>query len=245
MTIIDRRRFLASASALAAAGALGGVALAQAQPAAPKIKVDDRSVLIVVDVQNCFLPGGSLAVNKGDEVIPVINRLAKGFANVVMTQDWHTPGHVSFASSHSGKKPFETVKLPYGDQVLWPEHCVQGTESALIGKGIDVPHAQLVIRKGYRKNVDSYSAFREADKRTTTGLGAYLKSRGLARVFVTGLATDFCVAWTAMDARREGFETFVIEDATRGIDAQGSLAKAWDAMKKAGVKRIQSGDLAV
>ena len=242
MTNIQRRRFLISASALAATSALGGFALAQT---AAKIKIDDKSVLIVVDVQNCFLPGGSLAVGKGEEVIPIINKLGASFANVVMTQDWHTPGHVSFASSHPGKKPFEMIKLPYGDQVLWPDHCVQGTDGAMIHKDINIAHAQLVIRKGFRKTVDSYSAFREADRKTVTGLAAYLKSRGLNRVFVTGLATDFCVAWTAMDARREGFEVSVIEDACRGIDTQGSLAKAWDAMKKAGVKRIQSGDLAV
>ena len=243
MMSIDRRRFLVTASALAAAtGAFGGIAAALAQA---KIKIDGKSVLVVVDVQNCFLPGGSLAVGKGEEVIPIINRLGKSFANVVMTQDWHTPGHISFASSHAGKKPFETIKLPYGDQVLWPDHCVQGTDGAMIHKDLNIPHAQLVIRKGFRKSVDSYSAFREADRKTVTGLAAYLKSRGLNRVFVTGLATDFCVAWTAMDARKEGFETSVIEDACRGIDAQGSLAKAWDAMKKAGVKRIQSGDLAV
>jgi nicotinamidase/pyrazinamidase len=245
MRMIERRRFLVTATALAATSALGGLALAQTTPAAPKIRIDDKSVLIVVDVQNCFLPGGSLAVGKGEEVIPIINRLAKSFTSVVMSQDWHTPGHVSFASSHPGKKPFEMIKLPYGDQVLWPDHCVQGTDGAMIHKDIDIPHAQLVIRKGFRKAVDSYSVFREADKKTSTGLGAYLKSRQLTRVFVTGLATDFCVSWTAMDARREGFETFVLEDATRGIDAQGSLAKAWDAMRKAGVKRIQSGDLAV
>ena len=238
---IDRRRFLVSASALAAVGAFGGISAALAQG---KIKIDDKSVLIVVDVQNCFLPGGSLAVKDGEQVVPIINKLGQSFQHVVMTQDWHTPGHVSFASSHQGKKPFEMIKLPYGDQVLWPDHCVQGTDGAAISKDISIPHAELVIRKGFRKGVDSYSAFREADKKTTTGLGAYLKARGLSRVFVTGLATDFCVAWTAMDARREGFDVSVIEDACRGIDAQGSLAKAWDAMKKAGVKRIQSGDLA-
>lgn len=242
MIKLERRQFLLGATALAASAAFGGLALAQA--AMPKIKIDDKSVLIVVDVQNCFLPGGSLAVGKGEEVIPVINKLGAAFANVVMTQDWHTPGHVSFASSHAGKKPFETIKLPYGVQVLWPDHCVQGTDGAAIHKDINIPHAQLVIRKGFRKTVDSYSAFREADRKTITGLAPYLKSRGLTRVFVTGLATDFCVAWTAMDARKEGFEVFVIEDACRGIDTQGSLGKAWDAMKKAGVKRIQSADLA-
>ncbi|MGH6962059.1 MAG: bifunctional nicotinamidase/pyrazinamidase [Dongiaceae bacterium] len=239
MTIIDRRRFVLTAVSAAAASGIGSVAMAQG-----KLKIDDKSVLIVVDVPNCFLPGGSLAVQKGEEVIPVINRLAKGFVHVILTQDWHTPGHISFASSHAGKKPFESVKLKYGDQVLWPDHCVQGTDGAAIHKDISIPHAQLVIRKGFRKDVDSYSAFREADRKTTTGLAGYLKARGLNRVFVTGLATDFCVAWTAMDARAEGFETYVIEDAARGIDAQGSLAKAWDAMKKAGVKRIQSSELA-
>jgi nicotinamidase/pyrazinamidase len=237
----DRRHVLAAASALAAVGAFGGIRAALAQG---RVKMDAHSVLIVVDVQNCFLPGGSLAVKGGDQVIPVINRIAKMFANVVMTQDWHTPGHISFASAHPGKKPFETIKLAYGTQVLWPDHCVQGTEGARISKDIDIPQAELVIRKGYHKNMDSYSAFREADHKTVTGLAAYLKARGLRRVFVTGLATDFCVAWTAIDARHAGFETFVVEDACRGIDTQGSLAKAWADMKKAGVKRIQSGDLA-
>ncbi len=238
MIMIDRRQFLLTAVSAAAASGFGSAAMAQG-----KLKIDTKSVLIVVDVQNCFLPGGSLAVSKGEEVIPIINRLAKSFVHVILTQDWHTPGHISFASSHAGKKPFESIKLKYGDQVLWPDHCVQGTDGAAIHKDISIPHAQLVIRKGFRKDVDSYSAFREADRTTTTGLAGYLKARGLNRVFVAGLATDFCVAWTAMDARAEGLETFVIEDAARGIDAQGSLAKAWEAMKKAGVKRIKSADL--
>lgn len=211
---------------------------------AGKIAPDGKSVLIVVDVQNCFVPGGSLAVKDGDQIVPLVNKIAKGFRNVVLTQDWHTADHVSFASQHGGKKPFETVKLDYGEQVLWPDHCVQGTEGAQLVKGLDIPHAQLVIRKGYNKGIDSYSAFYEADRKTATGLGGYLKQRGLKTVFVVGLATDFCVAWTAMDARKEGFETYVIEDATRGIDAQGSLAKSWEAMVAAGVKRIQSADLA-
>ena len=213
--------------------------------AAAAIKPDDASVLLVIDVQNCFLPGGSLAVNDGEQVVPVINRIAKAFGNVVMTQDWHTAGHVSFASAHAGKKPFETVDLPYGKQVLWPDHCVQGTDGAALSKDLSIPQAELVIRKGFHKDVDSYSAFIEADGKTTTGLAAYLKARGIKRVFVAGLATDFCVAWTAMDARRAGFETYVVEDACRGIDAQGSLAKAWADMAKAGVKRIQSADIAV
>jgi nicotinamidase/pyrazinamidase len=211
--------------------------------AAP-IKPDGASALIVIDVQNCFLPGGSLAVKDGEQVIPTINRLAKGFANVVMTQDWHTAGHVSFASTHSGKKPFETVDLPYGKQVLWPDHCVQGTDGAALSKDLAIPHAGLVIRKGFNKDVDSYSAFTEADGKTTTGLAAYLKARKVKKVFLAGLATDFCVAWSALDARKAGFETWVIEDACRGIDTQGSLAKAWADMSKAGVRRIKSEDIA-
>jgi nicotinamidase/pyrazinamidase len=213
--------------------------------AAASIKVDDTSALLVIDVQNCFLPGGSLAVKDGDQVIPVINKLAKSFANVVMTQDWHTPGHISFASSHSGKKPFETVDLAYGKQVLWPDHCVQGTDGAALSKDLSIPQAELIVRKGYHKDVDSYSAFTEADGKTTTGLAAWLKARKLQRLFIGGLATDFCVAWTALDARKAGFDAFVIEDACRGIDTQGSLAKAWADMAKAGVKRIQSSDIAV
>jgi nicotinamidase/pyrazinamidase len=213
--------------------------------AADKIKPTASSALIVVDVQNCFLPGGSLAVKEGDQIIPVINRIAKGFENVVMTQDWHTPHHISFASTHEGKKPFEVIKLAYGNQVLWPDHCVQGTEGAQIAKDINIPQAGLIIRKGYHNEVDSYSAFLEADKETHTGLGGYLKERGIDTVFITGLATDFCVAWTAVDARHAGLTTYVVEDACRGIDVGGSLAKAWADMNGAGVKKIQSSDLAV
>ena len=236
--MIDRRLFLARSAACAAA--LSPLRAA----AADKISPDDKSVLVVVDVQNCFLPGGSLAVKDGEQVVPVINRLSKAFPNVVLTQDWHTQNHVSFASSHSGKKPFEVVKLPYGDQVLWPDHCVQGTDGAALSKDLDVSKAQLVIRKGFRNDVDSYSALLEADKKTNTGLAGYLKERGISKLFVTGLATDFCVAWTAIDARMAGFDVFVVDDACRGIDAQGSLMKAWDAMSKAGVKKINSGDIA-
>jgi nicotinamidase/pyrazinamidase len=227
---------------------LGTVALASLPPralwAAGSIKPDEASALLVIDVQNCFLPGGSLAVKDSEQVVPIINKLAKAFSNVVLTQDWHTGGHISFASSHAGKKPFETVDLDYGKQVLWPDHCVQGTDSAALSKDLEVPHAGLVIRKGFRKNVDSYSAFTEADGKTTTGLAAYLKARNIERVFLAGLATDFCVAWSALDARKAGFETYVIEDACRGIDTQGSLAAAWADMTKASVKRIQSGDIA-
>jgi nicotinamidase/pyrazinamidase len=212
--------------------------------AAGKVSLDRTSVLLVIDVQNCFLPGGSLAVKDGDKVVPIINGIAKKFADVVMTQDWHTPGHISFASSHSGKKPFETLEVKYGKQVLWPDHCVQGTEGAALSKDLAIPHTELILRKGFNKDVDSYSAFTEADGKTTTGLAAYLKARKLQRVFIAGLATDFCVAWSALDARKAGFDVYVIEDACRGIDTQGSLAKAWADMNKAGVKRIQSGDLA-
>jgi len=238
--MMNRRQTLATLGGLA----VSAIASRTAWAAAP-IKIDDASALLVIDVQNCFLPGGSLAVKEGDQVVPVINKLAKGFANVVMTQDWHTPGHVSFASSHAGKKPFETVDLAYGKQVLWPDHCVQGTDGASLSKDLSIPQAELIIRKGYHKDTDSYSAFTEADGKTTTGLAAWLKARKLQKLFVAGLATDFCVAWTAMDARKAGFEAYVIEDACRGIDTQGSLAKAWADMAKAGVKRIQSSDIAV
>jgi len=240
MPKLQRRTILQSA---AAAAGLISAGLPGLSWAAVKIRPDEGSALIVVDVQNCFVTGGTLPVAKGEEVVPVINRLAKGFANVVVTQDWHTPGHASFASSHAGKKPFETTKLSYGTQVLWPDHCVQGSPDAALHKDLDLPRAQVVVRKGYHQKVDSYSAFLEADRKTPTGLGGYLKQRGIKRVFVTGLATDFCVAWTAMDARKLGFEAYVIEDATRAIDLNGSLAAAWKQMGAAGVKRIQSSDI--
>jgi nicotinamidase/pyrazinamidase len=206
--------------------------------------MDARDVLILVDVQNDFCPGGALAVPRGDEVVPVANRLARKFENVVLTQDWHPAGHRSFASTHPGKKPFDVVRMPYGDQVLWPDHCVQGSEGAALRADLDVPRAQLVIRKGWRREVDSYSGFIEGDRRTKTGLEGYLRERGIGRVFVCGLATDFCVAWTALDARRLGFDAVVVEDGCRAIDAQGSLAAAWDEMTKAGVRRVRSADVA-
>ena len=242
MIQLQRREMLFGLAGVALAHSLlGRVSMALA---ADKIVPGPSSALIVVDVQNCFLPGGSLAVKDGDQVIPVINRLAKSFQNVVMTQDWHTAHHVSFASSHDGKKPFEMIKLPYGDQVLWPDHCVQGTEGAQIAKEISIPQAQLVIRKGFHNDVDSYSAFLEADKETRTGLAGYLKERKIDTVFVTGLATDFCVAWTAMDARNAGLNVYVVDDACRGIDINGSVAKAWAEMAKLGVKKIESSDIA-
>jgi nicotinamidase/pyrazinamidase len=203
---------------------------------------DALAVLIVVDVQNSFVDG-ALAVPHGGEVVPVINRIARVFANVVLTQDWHPAGHASFASSHPGRMPFETITLAYGDQVLWPDHCLQGTADAAFAPGLAIDHARLIVRKGCDPRVDSYSAFREADRTTPTGLEGYLKNRGIDHVFVTGLATDFCVAWTALDARNAGFETCVIEDACRGIDLHGSLAAAWTEMTHSGVRRIQSVDI--
>ena len=199
--------------------------------------------LIVVDVQNDFCPGGALEVQRGHEIVPLVNRLAREFENVVVTQDWHPAGHASFASSHSGKKPFETTRLRYGKQVLWPDHCIQGTRGAALHDGLDLPRAQLVIRKGWHAKVDSYSAFLEADRKTKTGLDGYLRSRGVKRVYCVGLATDFCVAWTALDARRFRFQAVVIEDACRAIDNAGSLAAALKAMADAGVKRAPSASL--
>jgi nicotinamidase/pyrazinamidase len=199
--------------------------------------------LIVVDVQNDFCPGGALEVKHGDEIVPLVNQLARKFDNVVVTQDWHTPGHISFASSHAGKKPFETKRLRYGEQVLWPDHCIQGTRGAALHDGLELAHAQLVIRKGFHPKVDSYSGFLEADRKTKTGLDGYLRSRGVKRVYCVGLATDFCVAWTALDARRFRLESVIIEDACRAIDNAGSLAAAQKAMAKAGVKRANSASL--
>jgi nicotinamidase/pyrazinamidase len=229
--------------AMATAALLGPPAMrAEAQT---KIKPGPQDVLLVIDVQNCFVPGGTLPVKEGDRIVPLVNRLAGAFQHVVLTQDWHTPGHVSFASSHPGKKPFETTSLPYGTQVLWPDHCVQGTADAELVKDLKIPHAELIIRKGYRQQMDSYSAFYEADGKTPTGLTGYLRDRGLTQVFLVGLATDFCVAWSALDARKAGFAAAVIEDATRGIDTGGSLARAWQDMQGAGVRRLKSSDIAV
>jgi nicotinamidase/pyrazinamidase len=203
----------------------------------PRTGKPSESCLLVVDVQYDFMPGGALAVAKGDEVVPVINALLPRFGNVVLTQDWHPKGHASFASAHAGKKPFETTRLGYGDQVLWPDHCVQGTPGAAIHADLQATKAQLVIRKGFHDGIDSYSGFIEADRRTSTGLAGYLKERGIRKVYVCGLATDFCVAWTALDARRTGFETTLIEDASRAIDLNGSLAQAWKDLAAAGVQR--------
>ena len=184
----------------------------------------DNDVLIVVDVQNDFCPGGRLAVPHGDEVVPIVNRLAARFANVVLTQDWHPPDHLSFASAHPGRRPYETITLDCGTQVLWPDHCVQGTVGAEFHPLLHIPHAGLVLRKGMHRTIDSYSAFCENDRKTPTGLAGYLRERGLTRLFVAGLAFDFCVRYTAEDAHREGFTVAVVEDACRGIDIDGSMA---------------------
>ena len=198
------------------------------------------AALIVVDMQNDFMPGGALAVPGGDAVPPVVNRLARSFANVLVTQDWHTPDHLSFASQHPGHALFCSIEMPYGQQVLWPDHCVMGTHGAALHADLAIPHAQLVIRKGWNRAVDSYSDFLEADRNTRTGLDGYLTSRGIRRLFVAGLATDYCVACTALDARRFGFEATVVEDACRAIDLDGSLARAWAEMAASGVQRLAS-----
>ena len=203
----------------------------------------DDAALVVVDVQNDFCPGGALEVPDGDAVVPAINRIAPRFAARILTQDWHPPGHRSFASSHPGRAPFETAELAYGEQVLWPDHCVQGTEGAAFHPELATDGADLVLRKGFRPEIDSYSAFFENDRRTPTGLAGYLRGRGVSRLVFVGLATDFCVAWSAIDGTREGFEVAVVEDACRAIDLDGSLAAAWKEMAAAGVARLRTADL--
>jgi len=205
--------------------------------------LSERDVLIVVDVQNDFCPGGALGVAKGDEVVAAANRLAARFSHVVLTQDWHRPGHLSFASSHPGRQLFETIELPYGRQILWPDHCVAGSDGAQFHRDLDIPQAAVVIRKGFRIEIDSYSAFYENDRTTPTGLGGYLRERRFSRIFLVGLATDFCVHYSALDARREGFDAVVVEDACRGIDLDGSLARAWAQMLEAGVRRVYSEEV--
>jgi nicotinamidase/pyrazinamidase len=204
----------------------------------------DDSVLIVVDVQNDFCPGGALAVPGGDEVVPIINRLAAKFRHVVLTQDWHPMGHSSFASSHPGKQPFETIAASYGPQVLWPDHCVQMTPGAAFHSSLEIPHAALIVRKGTHRAIDSYSTFYENDRKTPTGLIGYLRERGLSRVFLAGLALDFCVRYSAEDARREGFAVFVIEDACRGIDISDSVATTRKSFTALGISCLSTGEFA-
>ena len=203
----------------------------------------DDAALVVIDVQNDFCPGGALEVPDGDAVVPVINRIAPRFSACILSQDWHPPGHLSFASSHEGKSPFETTTLAYGEQVLWPDHCVQGTIGAAFHQDLATGGADLVLRKGFRRAIDSYSAFYENDRSTPTGLAGYLRSRGISRLFFAGLATDFCVAYSAIDGAREKFEVAVVEDACRGIDLDGSLAAAWEQMAAAKVARMDSREI--
>jgi nicotinamidase/pyrazinamidase len=199
--------------------------------------------LLVIDMQYDFMPGGALAVAGGDAIVPLINRLAAKFGNVVLTQDWHPRGHASFASSHPGRQPFEKIPMSYGEQALWPDHCVQGTSGARLHDDLKIDHAIVVLRKGVNIDVDSYSAFVEADGKSKTGLAGLLRERGVTRVFLAGLATDYCVAFSALDARQAGFDTLVVEDACRAIDLAGSLAAAWTRMSGAGVRRIGSETL--
>lgn len=204
------------------------------------MQVRDDDVLLVIDVQNDFCPGGALAVAGGDAVVPVINDLADRFGHVVLTQDWHPPGHSSFASSHPGCAPFATIDMPYGQQTLWPDHCVQGTAGADFHPQLNTDRAELVIRKGFRSEIDSYSAFYENDRQTPTGLAGYLRERGLRRIFLAGLATDFCVYYSAADARRLGVDAVLIEAGCRAIDLGGSLDAAWTAMAACGVQRVEN-----
>lgn len=202
-----------------------------------RIGLDD-DLLLVIDVQNDFCSGGALAVADGDAVVPFINRLAERFGHVALTQDWHPAGHSSFATSHPGSAPFQTINMPYGQQTLWPDHCIQGTSGSAFHPQLQTQRAQLVVRKGFRSAIDSYSAFFENDRRTPTGLAGYLRDRGLKRVFLVGLATDFCVHYSAVDARRLGFDAVLIEAGCRAIDLAGSLDAAWDGMAQAGVQRV-------
>jgi len=206
-------------------------------------KVGDGDILVVVDIQNDFCPNGALAVPGGDEVVPVINRLAGGFRDVVLTQDWHPPDHFSFASMHPGKQPYQTIQAPYGEQILWPDHCVRGSHGAAFHEDLDLSRAVLVIRKGFRAHIDSYSTFYENDRTTPTGLIGYLRERSLGRIFLAGLAFDFCVRFSAEDARQEGFEVVVVEDACRGIDVEGSVGATRKSFAERGVVCISSDAL--
>lgn len=198
--------------------------------------------LLVIDIQNDFCPGGSLAVEKGDRIIPVVNQLYEAFEHLIFTQDWHPEAHHSFASVYENKQAYETIEMPYGMQVLWPDHCVKGTKGAAFHPDLKTENAALIIRKGFRKQIDSYSAFFENDQKTPTGLSGYLKNRGIEELFICGLATDFCVKWSALDGINEGFKITVIEDAVAGIDLEGSVAKAWQEMENAGVQKMSAAE---
>lgn len=207
------------------------------------MSITPRSALLVIDVQNDFIPGGQLPVPEGDRIVPLVNDLARQFKQVVIAQDWHPASHASFASSHPGHKPYDVIQLPYGEQTLWPDHCVQATRGAELHPELNLPHAQLIIRKGCNPDIDSYSAFLEADRVTTTGLAGYLKERGIDTVYMVGLALDFCVMFSALDARAAGFNAFVVLDACRAIDLNGSLTAAIEQMQVAGVGLIHSTEL--
>jgi nicotinamidase/pyrazinamidase len=205
-----------------------------------QIRVREQDVLLVIDVQNDFCPTGALPVGRGDEVVPIVNRLARHFQHVVLTQDWHPPGHESFASTHPDKAPYDTIAVSYGTQILWPDHCIQATPGAAFHKNLDIPHVELILRKGFRRAIDSYSAFQENDRRTATGLTGYLRERGFNRVFVAGLAFDFCVRYSAEDAVSQGFEALVFEDACRSIDVGGSLAATLASFAQMGIARVST-----
>jgi len=206
------------------------------------MQLQPTDALLVIDVQNDFMPGGNLAVPDGDAVVPLINTLAKKFDHVILTQDWHPHQHISFATTHN-KQPFETIEVHYGPQTLWPEHVVQHTPGAAFHPALHIPHAELILRKGFRRHIDSYSAFLENDHRTPTGLAGYLRERNLTRLFICGLAYDFCVRYSAIDGHNLGFETIVIEDATRPVNLPNSVAESNTAMAAANVPRIQSTDI--
>ena len=199
--------------------------------------------LLVVDIQNDFCPGGALAVPDGDTIVPIVNQLINHFDTVIQTQDWHPSGHQSFASSYSDKNPFDTVELDYGTQVLWPDHCVQGSMGAEFHPDLNTLKSQVLIRKGFRREIDSYSTFFENDQKTATGLTGYLKERHISDLYTVGLATDFCVKWSVLDGIEEGFTMHIIEDAVKGIDLDGSLERAWIDMKNKGVNVIKSGEI--
>jgi nicotinamidase/pyrazinamidase len=199
--------------------------------------------LVVVDLQNDFCPGGALAVDRGDEIVPIVNQLARRFEHVILTQDWHPRGHISFASAHPGSRAYEVISASYGSQALWPDHCIQGTKGADFHSGVEIPRAELVLRKGFRTDIDSYSAFMENDGVTPTGLAGYLRERGLKRLFVCGLAYDFCVRHSAIDGTALDFSCLVVEDACRAVALPGSVETADEAFMEAGVQRISAADL--
>ncbi|HKJ31939.1 MAG TPA: bifunctional nicotinamidase/pyrazinamidase [Balneolales bacterium] len=201
------------------------------------------NALLIIDVQNDFCPGGALAVPDGDQVVPVINKLIPQFDHVLQTQDWHTEGHSSFASSHSGKNPFDTIETDYGEQVLWPDHCVQGSNGAAFHNDLMTTKSELIIRKGFRKEIDSYSAFFENDHKTPTGLTGYLRERDIDELYMVGLATDFCVKWSAIDGTKRGFTVHVIEDAVKGIDLDGSVTQSWEEMNQHGIDKLSSSEI--